>query len=229
MLMKSRLGPKFKYIVGIDEVGRGPLAGPVAVCACLIPYHGGIQNSYKKFLSKYKKEIKNLGLAALNGKDSKKLTEAKRDAWKSFLSGTHARFAYAHMSAGDIDKKGIANCIRRLIQKNLKKLAAVTDCEESELLVLLDGGLKAPAAFAHQKTIIKGDEKELVVGLASIYAKVSRDAYMKKASKNDQFTPYDFHIHKGYGTLSHRIAIKRHGLSSLHRKSFCTRLIGGVR
>jgi ribonuclease HII len=221
--------PKIKFIIGIDEVGRGPLAGPVAVCACALPYADNAKNSYKKFLNIYAGEIRKEGLINLKNKDSKKLTEARRASWKDFLKNTHARFAYGHMSAREIDKKGIAHCIRALIQKNLSVLLLDIECAPQEALILLDGGLKAPAEFSFQKTIIKGDEKELVIGLASIFAKVTRDEYMKTISKKNEFKAYDFEIHKGYGTLAHRKAIQRNGLSSLHRKTFCTRITSGTK
>lgn len=203
---------KISWIIGIDEVGRGPLAGPVSVCACVLPYHTSVKESYKKFLKTYTKEIK--GLPKIHMKDSKKLSATERDGWKKFLSTTHAKFIYAEATAKDIDKKGIAVCIRNLIDVVLKN--------EKDCLILLDGGLKAKDTFTNQKTIIKGDEKEMVISFASIYAKVTRDEYMKKASK--KFSLYGFDIHKGYGTKMHRELIQKHGLSSLHRKSFCSRI-----
>ena len=83
----------------------------------------------------------------------------------------------------------------------------------------LDGLLKAPAEFLIQETIIKGDQKEKVIGLASIMAKVTRDALMVRVAGDHP--KYSFEIHKGYGTLKHRTAIRKFGLSKIHRKSFC--------
>ncbi len=79
--------------------------------------------------------------------------------------------------------------------------------------------LKAPIRFKNQKTIIKGDEKERAIAFASIVAKVSRDALMRKFSQ--KYFQYGFEIHKGYGTKMHREAIQKHGFSVVHRKSFC--------
>ncbi|MBI3634379.1 MAG: hypothetical protein HY228_02050 [Candidatus Yonathbacteria bacterium] len=90
-------------------------------------------------------------------------------------------------------------------------------------LVLLDGGLRAPARYKNQKTIIKGDEKELVIALASIVAKVARDARMVKLGK--KFPQYGFEKHKGYGTRAHYKAIKKHGITKHHRKSFLKNVI----
>lgn len=85
--------------------------------------------------------------------------------------------------------------------------------------IRLDGSLKAPAEYENQKTIIKGDEKDVFIACASIVAKVSRDALMVRLAK--KYSKYKFEIHKGYGTLLHRSLIKKHGLSPLHRRSFC--------
>src|SRR5690606_35077025 len=91
--------------------------------------------------------------------------------------------------------------------------------EECE--VLLDGSLKAPANFLNQKTIIKGDSLEPVIGLASILAKVTRDRHMERIGKRSELAPYCLNVHKGYGTKLHREMIKLHGLSAIHRQSFC--------
>ena len=85
-------------------------------------------------------------------------------------------------------------------------------------MILLDGGLKAPAKYKDQKTIIKGDEKVKIIALASIIAKVSRDRHMRRLAK--KFPDYGFEIHKGYGTRAHYRALHRRGLSPLHRRSF---------
>ncbi len=210
--IESRLkGTNILWLAGIDEVGRGPLAGPVSVCLCVIPYIQSKKKSYSAFTSKYKEEIKKLRLTNILGKDSKKLKESDRIEWKNFLQKTDALFFYGSMSAKDIDLKGITVCIRKLIEKNLKTI------NPKDSLILLDGGLKAPQEYM-QETIIKGDEKEMVISFASIYAKVTRDEYMKKISK--KFPEYGFEVHKGYGTVKHRRVIKEKGGTELHRVSF---------
>jgi ribonuclease HII len=94
----------------------------------------------------------------------------------------------------------------------------------NSLEIRLDGLLKAPPKFKNQKTIIKGDEKDVFIACASIVAKVSRDRLMCQLAK--KYPKYSLEIHKGYGTLLHRNLIKKHGLSPLHRKSFCKNLTG---
>jgi ribonuclease HII len=244
-----------KYIVGIDEVGRGPLAGPVTVCAVVCD-----AQFYKKL-----KRNRSLPVA---GKDSKKLSPEMREKYfellcslknpknsfsqklfrgtrfglladrsisapvepakppkKCFASTNFLDFSVIHISNKQIDKIGISNCIKRAIVRALEGLIIENSLktENSELKILLDGGLRAPAKFANQKTIIKGDEKEKIIAWASILAKVSRDNLMTKLDK--KFPQYGFAVHKGYGTARHRDAIKKHGLSHLHRKSFCKKFV----
>ena len=105
--------------------------------------------------------------------------------------------------------------IRRALAEALSRLEA----DPKECHVLLDGSLSAPAEYVHQKTIIRGDDSEPVISLASIMAKVTRDRLMKRLSP--KYPEYDFHTHKGYGTASHISAIGRCGLSDIHRASFC--------
>jgi ribonuclease HII len=190
-----------KYSIGIDEAGRGPLAGPVAV--------GAVKFS-KDFDTKLLKEIKN--------KDSKKLSQDQRAIWyekiKIWKQENKLDFYVALVSSEFIDKKGISFAIKKGITECLKKIKANSKtCE-----IKLDGSLKAPEEFIFQKTIIKGDEKEQIIGLASIAAKVTRDIHMGKLAI--KFPAYKFEIHKGYGTAFHRAKIKELGLSVVHRKSF---------
>ncbi len=187
-----------RYIVGIDEAGRGPLAGPVSVGAVRIT---------PTFNKRFFKGIK----------DSKKLSEEKREVWFKKISEVRPRrdlsFAVALVSEKIIDKKGIVHAINLGISKCLSKLKITNDSQ-----ILLDGGIKAPEKFRNQKTVIRGDEKIAVISLASVCAKVTRDKYMKRISK--KYPKYNLHIHKGYGTLAHRKAIKKYGASTVHRKSF---------
>lgn len=206
----------YKYIIGIDEVGRGPVAGPVAVCASLINF--GMSRSDSQ---KIRKIFNDKKLPAL--RDSKKLSEKGRDSWFDFVINNKIEFSLSYASAKEIDKKGIAVCIRALIKKNLESLKTKVNFKYEEVLVLLDGGLKAPEEYINQETIIKGDDKEPIISFASIYAKVSRDRLMTKLSK--KFPEYLFEKHKGYGTKNHMEAIKAFGVSKHHRASFLKRLV----
>lgn len=194
-----------KFIVGIDEVGRGPLAGPVTVGVVLCS-----ENIYK--ILKRNKKLPPLG------KDSKKLKEKDREKYVKVLEELKKQgkisFSINHISNTVIDSKGISFAIKRAIQNGFKKLKI----KPKDTLVLLDGGLKAHADFK-QKTIIKGDEKERVIAWASILAKVSRDKLMVKIG--EKFPEYGLEVHKGYGTAKHRETIQKFGVSRVHRLSFC--------
>lgn len=188
-----------KFSAGIDEAGRGPLAGPVAVGVVVIP------NNFDWKL------IEGVG-------DSKKVTPKNREAIfrraKELKKEGKLDFVVIMGTAKEIDKKGIAVVIRGCIEKGIKKLKV----KPNDCFVKLDGSLRAPSEFS-QETIIKGDSKELIIGLASICAKETRDAYMRKVSK--QFPIYGFEVHKGYGTALHRQLIFKYGLSLEHRSNYC--------
>jgi ribonuclease HII len=181
--------------------------------------------------------------------DSKQLNEKKREELfkRAQVLQKEGKLEYVvEMVAADkIDRDGISVCIKKSIAKGLKKLTDSKSClllknpsgqhyttlfgstrqdlvlEPAQVMVKLDGSLKAPIEYMHQETIIKGDNKEKAIGLASIMAKVTRDRYMVKLAKRPEFAVYDFGRHKGYGTKGHREAIARNGLSTQHRVSYC--------
>lgn len=196
--MKKRI----THIVGIDEVGRGPLAGPVAVGIAVVPvgFDWGL-------------------LPGVD--DSKKLTAKNREAIfgraKTLKKEGVLTYVVVQVSAKTIDEIGITKAVARGIRLGLKKLALDPACVD----VRLDGLLKAPPEYMHQETIIKGDAKEKVIGLASICAKVTRDAHMVRVARHHP--EYQFDIHKGYGTKVHLEALGKYGLSPLHRRSFTKR------
>lgn len=195
----------YSYLVGIDEAGRGPLAGPVSVGVVCVP----TDFNWKQILG-------------VN--DSKKLTEKKREVvfeiTKKLKKEGKLNFVVVMVSAEEIDNIGIVPAVNKAMSKALQRLLLLPEkCE-----VRLDGSLKAPAEYKKQKTIIGGDGKEKVIGLASIMAKVTRDRYMVRISAKPEYAPYALESHKGYGTLKHRESIRQHGLSDIHRKSFCTKL-----
>lgn len=189
-----------KYIIGIDEVGRGPLAGPITLAALILP------RSFR--LSGIKFKIK----------DSKKLPEDKRKIvyarLRELKKENRINFSVSHIKHASIDKYGLTKCAKKGIARCLKKLSL----EAGEVKILLDGGLKAPEEYKNQETIIKGDEKIKIIALASIIAKVCRDNQMCRLAK--KFPEYGFEIHKGYGTKVHREALKKHGPCKIHRHTF---------
>lgn len=200
----KKLPKNVLYLVGIDEVGRGPLAGPVTVGACAV----GVDFD-KKFFK---------GL-----RDSKKLSSAKREAWLEKIDKQkklgNLNYKITSVDAKVIDSKGLSFCIKFALKKSLLGLKL----DPKKCFIFLDGGLKAPKEFIYQQTIIKGDEKIAVISLASIVAKVTRDKNMVALAK--KYPQFNFEIHKGYGTVLHRQKIKQFGPCLLHRKSFLKNIL----
>lgn len=198
-----------KFIIGIDEVGRGPLAGPVGVGAALVP----VDFDWQK-------------LPGVT--DSKQLSQRKREEIaqqaRQLQAAGQCTYTVAMVSAPVIDRIGIVSAINLAMQRGLRR-ALGSDIAPAACHVKLDGGLQAPAIFTQQETIIKGDAKEPAIGLASIVAKVARDRYMTRLAGRAAYQPYDFHTHKGYGTKAHRAAIATHGLSNQHRQSYCKNVV----
>ena len=187
-----------RFIIGIDEVGRGPLAGPVAV---------GAVAATAAMLRKFR-----------TIKESKQLSEAKREEWSKLIhaaASNELHLAVSMVSAKEIDRIGIAPAIRKALAASLKKL----NLDPRDSTVLLDGGLKAPPEYKKQKTIIRGDASETAIAMASVIAKVKRDRLM--VTLDAKYPKYGFAQHKGYGTSLHIKAIKKHGLTPLHREHFC--------
>ena len=195
---------KRAWIVGIDEAGRGPLAGPVTLAYVACPTRI------------FRRNFKGI-------KDSKKLTLNKKVQWFSHLKN-HPRLETGVTSVGNsiIDRDGISRAIKIGMKRLLNRFAENSRLSTKNYKLLLDGSLYAPPQYV-QKTIIRGDEKIPIIAAASVIAKVTRDRKMIRLAK--KYPKYAFHIHKGYGTKLHQKLIKRHGLSALHRKSFCTRMV----
>jgi ribonuclease HII len=184
--------------VGIDEVGRGPLAGPVAVCAL-----AASTAMIKKFA---------------DIKESKQLSRSAREEWYECLCrarGPELLFATSFVSGSVIDKRGINRAIRCALTRSLAKLSL----DPNSVEVLLDGGLHAPDVYVHQKTIIHGDAQETVIAMASVVAKVLRDRRMSREAF--RYPHYGFEQNAGYGTAKHIQAITQYGFSPLHRRTFC--------
>lgn len=194
-----------KYIIGIDEVGRGALAGPVVVAAVLIKDQRTVRAH---------RELGKL-------KDSKKLSPKQRGAWLAyFKKNTAIDFAASRVYPRRIEKINISRAANLAAERACKKLIADHRLSVSRLRILLDGGLflgngEQPK---NAKTIVKGDEKIPAVAIASIIAKVSRDRFMCRLAK--KYPVYGFDVHKGYGTKVHYKALKKHGPSDMHRMTF---------
>lgn len=207
--MKIVVKRGIQYLIGIDEVGRGPLAGPVTVGAF------GVERG---FLREFEKIAKQLGIT-----DSKKITEKKRSEIAKVLCNMTVEgkcfFHIAMSPASYIDTHGIVPAIKKSLQSALGKVVTHYGSSPTQVQIFLDGGLYAPEIYKHQQTIIKGDLHNILISAASILAKVHRDTYMQKMDK--QYPQYGFADHVGYGTKKHIEMIKKHGLSKLHRRSFC--------
>ncbi|MDQ5883202.1 MAG: ribonuclease [Patescibacteria group bacterium] len=193
----------YPYFIGVDEVGRGPVAGPVYVCALYIS---------EENLEKIIKEAEKLPL-----RDSKKLTEKMREKWFSkiteFADLGLLKYVVSKAPAKEIDEKGIAVCIKACVKNSVIKIGA----DKEKTKVLLDGGLSVGEDFI-EESFIKGDENLPVISLASIVAKVLRDKEISLLG--EKYPEYHFEKHKGYGTKAHMDAILKHGLTEFHRKSF---------
>lgn len=198
---------KYQYIIGIDEAGRGALSGPVSVAAVALKV-SGIRNC-----------LLNVPL-----RDSKKLSFKQREIWFDFLSKeSQLSYSAAMVSPKIIDRINITRAANLAASRALKKLLTNNKQLIKNSLVLLDGGLFVKNFLIIKNglsvnTIIKGDEQIPAIAMASIIAKVSRDRTMIKLHKN--LSQYEFNRHKGYGTKKHIKAIKKFGLSPVHRKTF---------
>ncbi len=187
-----------RLLIGVDEAGRGPLAGPVAVGVVSVPH---------TFNFKLLKGVR----------DSKQMSELGREIWFEKLRILEVeeglRYKVVFSSATVIDTFGITRAVRRAVFAGVRFLAP----ESKGVEVLLDGLLRAPEEYK-QQTIIRGDESEPLISLASIAAKVKRDRLMRRLAL--RYPAYGFDIHKGYGTQKHREAITKFGPCDIHRKTF---------
>ncbi|HXF44278.1 MAG TPA: ribonuclease HII [Candidatus Paceibacterota bacterium] len=198
-----------KYVIGIDEVGRGPLAGPIVVAAVATP-------------SGFRPRVGDLPL-----RDSKKLTALQKEGWFEYVrQEPRISFATARVYPKNIDRLNVSRAANRAATRAFLKLATSQWGLGSVAKVYLDGGLyldKRPLLAngysPNSKTLVRGDEKINAIKLASIVAKVQRDRYMVKL--HNKYPQYGFDEHKGYGTKKHRQAIKKYGIAYCHRKSFC--------
>jgi ribonuclease HII len=199
-----------EYHIGVDEAGRGALAGPVCVGAVLMP----LDFDWREVFGLITKR------GAIKLKDSKQLTPQQREILHDYIVD-HGRLkhAFALVDADVIDEIGIVNAANQAAAAAIDALGI----RSARASVVLDAGLRAPSKWT-QQAFVRGDETIPAIALASIIAKVSRDHFMEDLAGD--FEVYGFGQHKGYGTLEHRKAISKVGLCRLHRATFCTRLFG---
>lgn len=178
-------------IAGCDEVGRGPLAGPVVCCALIMPL---------------KKELIIEGV-----NDSKKLSAKKRQALYEKIIETATDYKVSFISEKVIDEVNILEATKLGMKEAINALKVKPD------IILVDAVKDLNIIYPYQ-AIIKGDEKSYVIACASIVAKVVRDEYMCKM--HEVYPLYNFFKHKGYGTKEHITALKEHGECEIHRQTF---------
>ncbi len=177
--------------VGVDEAGRGALAGPVVAAACII------------------EDQKKIPILLA---DSKKMTAEEREKSSDWLT-KNCIHGIGFVDAKEIDKIGILAATEIAMQKAVKQVEKI----HQHIYLLIDG--RDAFWFNHpHSSIVKGDETEACISATSILAKVARDAYMTQLAI--QFPLYAFHEHKGYGTENHFLAIQKHGLTPQHRRTF---------
>lgn len=201
---KKILGKGFDFIIGVDEVGRGPLAGPVVSCALFISDFSRLTQSDYFF----------------DVNDSKLLTPKKRRMiFEYFSNQNFVHFAFGISSNAVIDEINIKNATLKAMQHAVLKLKA--DPEKS--FVFVDGKDLVEGININQRPIVGADRKIFSVALASIFAKEKRDDIMKQYAK--MYPEYEFDKHKGYGTKRHRELILKNGICKIHRKSFLKKIL----
>ena len=185
---------QYKYIAGVDEVGRGPLAGPGVSAAVVLPHDLVGDEDW---------------LSVIN--DSKKLSESKRQMAYEIISREAVSVAVGITNASTIDSVGILPATISSMFTALRGLQVSPDFVLFDFIPLKD------CEYPY-RTVVKGDTKSYSISAASIIAKVTRDELMKEA--DEQYPGYGFSGHKGYGTAKHLDAIKRLGPCEIHRRSF---------
>jgi len=184
------------HVAGLDEAGRGALAGPVAVGAVMLP--GEDKTRLAQTLSR--------------ARDSKQLTARARESLAPLIKDTALAWSVGFATADEIDAQGIVRATR------LAAIRALHQFSVTPQYLLTDFRLELPQLNIPQTSIVKGDAHCLSIACASILAKTERDALMREL--DERHPSYGLGKHKGYGTQAHRSAMKRLGLSAIHRRSF---------
>jgi ribonuclease HII len=196
LIHETNLWACYEHIAGLDEAGRGALAGPVAVGAVILP-HG---------------DPALLASTLAGARDSKQMTPRERARLAIQIKGVALNWSVGFASADEIDMQGIVRATR------LAAMRALHQFSLSPQYLLTDFRLELPQLEISQTSLVKGDARCLSIACASILAKTERDALMRDL---DQRHPgYQLGKHKGYGTQAHRSALRRLGMSEIHRKTF---------
>ena len=193
---EKKLWLQYEHIAGLDEAGRGALAGPVAVGAVILP-HG---------------EPKRLTSTLKGARDSKQMTPLGRERLAIQIKEVALTWSVGFADAHEIDAQGIVRATRLAAIRALHQFDVTPD------YLLTDFRLELPQLDIAQTSLVKGDARCLSIACASILAKTERDALM--LALDEQHPGYGLAKHKGYGTQAHRSALTRLGVSPIHRKTF---------
>jgi len=180
----------YTLVCGVDEAGRGPLAGPVCAAAVILPL--------------------DCEISGLN--DSKKLSEKKREALYDIIIEKAVAYSIAFGTIEEIEEHNILNATYLAMNRAIEGLKIRPD------YALIDGNRVPKDITVPCETIVKGDSHSCSIAAASILAKVTRDRLLLEYDK--KYPEYGFAAHKGYGTAAHYAAIKEHGITPVHRRSF---------
>lgn len=186
-----------EYVIGVDEAGRGCLAGPIFAAAVILPSP--------------------IGLAEIS--DSKRLTARQREIMAEEIKARALAWAVAWASPREIDRRGIDWANRIVFTRAIRQLQSFLPLDRRRMHVLVDGVRPALRCPLPQTTIKRGDEQSLSIGAASILAKTSRDRYCVEIM-HARYPQYGFDRHKGYATRDHKRALQEWGPSKEHRHSF---------
>ncbi len=180
----------YSLVCGVDEAGRGPLAGPVCAAAVILPEDCDIEG--------------------LN--DSKKLTEKKRELLFNVIIEKAVAYSVAFATVEEIEERNILNATYLAMNRAVEGLSVKAQ------YALIDGNRVPTDISVPCQTVVKGDAKSCSIAAASILAKVTRDRLLSEYA--ERYPEYGFDKHKGYGTVAHYDAIKKHGVLPIHRMSF---------
>ena len=186
----------YKYVCGVDEAGRGPLAGPVCAAAVILP--------------------ENCEIEGLD--DSKKISEKKREMLFDIIKEKSIAYSIAYGTLEEIEEYNILEATYIAMNR------AINGLEKQADFALIDGNRVPKGITIPCETVVKGDAKSCSIAAASILAKVTRDRLMLEYDK--KYPEYLFAQHKGYGTKAHYEAIKQHGVCEIHRMSFLKNVLG---